>query len=110
MNWTLILGAVCVGVVAIAALQYRATRGQYRPLSTHQPQRRESNTPELGMEAIDMAEIQRTQRRNESLERTNKIWTRQGDATNGVDVNVAALPDDETYARRFYTAFIKNKD
>ena len=57
-----------------------------------------------------MAEVQRTQRRNESLERTNKIWTRQGDATNGVDVNVAALPDDETYARRFYTAFIKNKD
>ena len=110
MDWALILGAGVLGVGAICAWQYRAGRGQYRPLSSRQPQRPDAQTPELGMEAIDMTEIRRTQRSNESRERVNNIWTQRRGTSTGVDTNVDAMPDDETYARRFHAAFMKNKD
>ncbi|WP_299030758.1 hypothetical protein [uncultured Sulfitobacter sp.] len=110
MDWSLILGGVALGVVGIAVWQYRAARAQFRPLASRQPQRNVPQTPELGMEAIDMAEIRRTQRSNESLERTNNIWARQAGTFTRIDTNVDAMPDDETYAQRFHAAFMKNKE
>ncbi|WP_298862589.1 hypothetical protein [uncultured Sulfitobacter sp.] len=110
MDWPLILGAVLLGVVILGVRQYRAASGTYRPLSSRQPQSRPSQAPELGMEAIDMAEIRRTQRSNESLERVNHIWTRGNGSSGRIDTSVDAMPDDETYARRFHAAFMKNKD
>ena len=110
MDWSLVLGAIVVLVVVIAAGQYHAAKGTYRPLSSRQPQRHNPQTPELGMEAMDMAEVRRVQRRNQSLERTNDAWTRRRRQTSATDTGVDAMPDDETYARRFHTAFMKNKD
>lgn len=112
MPWQWIVGAALLAVVVISVQQYRAARGTYRPLSQRQPQRRATSAPELGMEAIDMAEIHRTQRRNESLERANTNWTRRRDATSAADTDIQPLADDETYSARYYAAFHskKNKD
>lgn len=110
MDWRLILGAALLGVLVVIAQQYRAARGTYRPLSRRQPQRRVANTPELGMEAIDMTEVRRTQRSNESLERVNDPWSQRRGGSRTVDTSVDAMPDDETYAKRFHAAFMKNKD
>jgi hypothetical protein len=111
MDWILVLGAIVACVIAISALQYRAARGQYRPLASRQPTRPAEQTPELGMEAIDMTQIRRTQRSNDSLERVNNIWTKRGSLTSDVSTCVDAMPDDETYARRYHAAFHKkNKD
>lgn len=109
-DFTLFAGFAVVAIVVISALQYRAAKGRYRPLSSRQPQRPVAHKPELGMEAIDMAGVRRTQRSNESLERVNNIWAKHHGATKGLDTSVDAMPDDETYARRFHAAFMKNKD
>ena len=106
----MIFGAGVVAFCAIALLQYSARRGTYRPLSSRQPAQRRQQAPELGMEAIDMAEIRRTQRSNESLERTNNIWSQRHGAAGGLDIKIDGLTDDETYAQRFHAAFMKNKD
>lgn len=112
MSWELIVGAIVAGVVGVSILQYRAASGQYRPLSQRQPKRRVVEKPELGMEAINMDEVHRTQRRNESFERANTNWTRRRDATSAADTDIQPLADDETYSARFHAAFNskKNKD
>lgn len=110
MAWEWILGAALVAVAGIAALQYRTARGQHRPLAQRQPQRQTPNTPDLGMEAIDMAEIRRTQSRNDSLERPQTLWGFGQGTRNTASTNVQPLADDETYAKRFHAAFMKNKD
>ncbi len=107
----LVLGATVACVIAISAMQYRSAKGRYRPLASRQPTRTVEQKPELGMEAIDMTEIRRTQRSNDSLERVNNIWTKRGSITSDVSTSVDAMPDDETYARRYHAAFHKkNKD
>ena len=107
----LILGAIVACGVVISAAQYRAAKGQYRRLSSRQPVLPTDQKPELGMEAIDMAQIRRAQRSNDSLERVNNIWTKRGSLTSDVSTSVDAMPDDETYARRYHAAFHKkNKD
>lgn len=110
MEWLWILGAVVAGVAGISALQYRASRGQYRPLAQRQPQARARQAPELGMEAVDMEAVRHTQRRNESFERSQTIWSRKGGISQAIDTTIAPMADDETYAKRFHTAFMKNKD
>jgi len=111
VDWILVLGAIIACVIAISALQYRAAKGQYRPLASRQPARPVQQKPGLGMEAIDMNEIRRTQRSNDSFERVNNIWTKRGSITSDVSTSVDAMPDDETYARRYHAAFHnKNKD
>ena len=110
MDLTLVLGLACLGVLAVVARQYMAARGQYRPLTNRQPARTDKHTPELGMEAIDMAEIRRTQRNNDSLERVTHLWGRKSGLSGGIDISVDAMPDDETYARRYHAAFKKQKD
>lgn len=105
-----ILAAMVLGVAVIGIVQFRAARGVYRPLASRQPQGRREQTPELGLEAIDMNVVRRTQRSNESLERSHTLWTGQRGITGAIDTNVQPMADDETYAKRFYTAYMKNKD
>jgi len=109
MPWLWILGAAVLAVIVISVQQYRAARSIYRPLSARQPERRTRPAPELGMEAIDMAEIHRTQRRNESLERANTNWTRRRDATSAAETDIQPLADDETYSARYYALFQSKK-
>lgn len=103
----LAIGAVALGAVVCAA-QYRNAARTHKPLSSRQPPRAAPRETPLGMEAIDMAEINRTNRRNESLERAHTNWTSR-DRSMAAATDVPAMPDDETYATRFHTAFIKDK-
>jgi len=112
--WILLACVVVVTVVSIA--QYRAARGVYVPLSQRKPgaidpaQPAERDVP-LGMEALDLKEVARTARRNDALERSGSLGHGRmlshniNTAADGID----PLPDDETYAKRFHTAFIKDK-
>lgn len=95
--------------IALSIVQYRETRGQYRPLSHRQPERRAKNDRELGLEAINMDEVHRTQRRNESLERANTNWTDKRNMTQAADTDIQPLADDETYSTRYHAAFHKDK-
>ena len=113
MPWLWVLGGALACVVVICMQQYRAARGVYRPLSRRQPARRTNDTPDLGLEAIDMDAVKRTQRRNESLERGQTNWSRGYSATSAADTDVQPLCDDETYSARYHAAFHsrkKNKD
>lgn len=104
--WGWIIAAV-VGVIALVCFaQYRARSRTYTPLSNRQPERRTREVP-LGMEAIDMDSVNRAARRNESLERGHTNWTNRGGMAAATDV--PPMADDETYAKRFHTAFIKDK-
>ena len=99
---------ICVAIAAIAAVQYRANRAEYRPLASRQPERRTQDVP-LGMEGLDLDEISRTNRRNESLERGQMNWLSKTGFFGRPDTDVPPLADDETYAARFYDAFQKDK-
>lgn len=110
--WPTILSAVIVGVAVVALLQYRAQKGTYRPLASRQPDARapQQDLP-LGMEAIDVTSVNRVNRTNAALERTSVDWIkgRQNNATRTGADSIEPMPDDETYAKRFHTAFMKNK-
>ena len=106
--WVWVLGAALVAVAGIALSRYRAATPQHRPLASRQPARRETTVP-LGMEAMDLTEISRTNRRNESLERGQTNWLNRSGFFGRTDTDVAPLADDETYAARYYDAFQKTK-
>ena len=108
----LIALAVLALIVGIAYLQHRATRGIYTPLASRQPPRAEKAEKPLGMEATDLDMVLRTARRNEGLERSNSGITRSGWTGLGAvsaEATIEPMPDDETYARRFHAAYMKNK-
>ncbi len=106
--WVWVLGAALVAVAGIALSQYRAAGARHRPLASRQPERRQSTVP-LGMEAMDLDQISRTNRRNESLERGQTNWLSRSGFFGRADSDVAPLADDETYAARYYDAFQKTK-
>lgn len=65
----------------------------------------------LGMEATDLALLDKVNRRNDALERVNRIKTNRT-ALNGhyaadTSTHIQAMPEDETYAARFHRAFLK---
>ncbi len=105
-GWLLILAFGAVAV--IATLQYRAANGTYRPLTSRQPKRLERDVP-LGMEGLDLDEVSRTNRRNESLERGQTNWLTNAGFFGRPDTDVPPLADDETYATRFHAAFHNEK-
>ena len=107
--WGWIILGVVGAVAVISVAQYRANAGTYRPLSSRQPPRPAARKTPLGMEAIDMGEITRTNRRNESLERAHTNWTQKRDQTAAAATQVDPMPDDETYAAHYHRAFIKDK-
>ncbi len=104
--------AVALSVIVLFCLRHHLQhRNTYRPLSRRQPARKVSKDVPLGLEAIDMRAVNSAARRNESLERSHTSWTRKGGLLNGAaDTDVQPLADDETYARRFHAAFMKDKD
>lgn len=113
MSWGWIIGIALVAVVGISYAQYRAQAGTYRSLSSRQPERAESGPRPLGTEALDLEAVQRTQRRNESLERAHTSLTRRKgrfSSLESADTDIQPMADDETYARRFHAAFQRNKD
>lgn len=110
--WGSVLIGLIAGVAVVSFLQYRAQKGTYRPLSGRQPRNDNATgkTP-LGMEEIDITEVNRVNRRNNALERTNAEWMRgRGDRyTRTAADTIEPMADDETYASRFHSAFMKNK-
>ncbi|MFT6673996.1 MAG: hypothetical protein ACJAVM_000167 [Sulfitobacter sp.] len=109
--WVWIMAGIIAGVAVIGYGQYQRQKGQYRPMSQRQPARRTSDKTPLGMEALDLAAVARTTRRNESLERGHTNWTRKGSGflSASAETDIQPLADDETYAARFHTAFQKDK-
>ncbi len=90
-------------------LTYPFRRQPRRPLSARRPDRgamgQTRNVP-LGMEATDMALVDKVARRNDALERANQISTHlNGTYTAASSLHVKAMPEDETYAARFFRAF-----
>jgi hypothetical protein len=112
--WLSVLIGVIAGVAGVSFLQYRAQKGTYRPLSSRQPSLGSNETERdvpLGMEEIDMQSVNRVNRRNAALERSNMDWIK-GRGKNQIKTaadGIEPLPDDETYAKRFHSAFMKNK-
>lgn len=108
------IGIMGTGFVVICIWQYRSRDKTYRPLSQRQPERPDTSTIPLGMEALDLDHIRATTRRNESLERGNTNWTARkgGFLAGSADTDVTPLTDDETYAARYHAAFhnAKTKD
>ena len=107
--WGWILAGGLGLIALISFYQYQNQRGTFRPLSSRQPARRVSTEKPLGMEATDLDAVNATSRRNESLERSQLNWTRSGLLPGGsADTDILPLSDDETYAKRFHTAFMNN--
>ncbi|MGB3244379.1 MAG: hypothetical protein WBB25_07585 [Sulfitobacter sp.] len=107
MAWAWIIASILGVVALICFAQYRGARATYTPLANRQPERRAVGGVPLGMEAIDLDSVNSAARRNESLERGHTNWTNRGGIAAATDV--APMADDETYAKRFHTAFIKDK-
>ena len=92
-------------------LLYPFQREPRRPLAQRRPDRREMGqdveTP-LGLEATDMALVNRINQRNDALERASANYARDGRPVFGrPSTHVEAMPEDETYAARFARAFQK---
>ncbi|MCV3271091.1 hypothetical protein [Roseobacter sinensis] len=81
-----------------------------RPLAYRQPQRSidVNSAAPLGLEAMDLAQIDAVNRRNAALERvSNPFAPHQTRALSpeGAETAVTAPPDDETYAARYHRAY-----
>ena len=92
-------------------ISYPFRSGPRRPLATRRPDRtamgQVAATP-LGMEATDLALIDRVARQNDTLERTHAIGAqRTGSFMARTSTHIAPMPEDETYAARFHRAYIK---
>ena len=106
--WPWIIGAAVAVLAVILIGQYRTARSTHIPLSQRQPERQTREVP-LGMEGLDLEEVSRANRRNESLERGQTNWLSQKGFFGRPDTDVQPLATDETYARRFHAAFQKDK-
>lgn len=74
-----------------------------------QPERQEGRNNQvvpLGMEATDLDMVDRVTRRNDALERVSSGWLVKNRPTERSS-HVRAMPDDETYARRYFSMFKK---
>lgn len=86
-----------------------------RPLSARQPSRSEMGqlrAVPLGMEATDFSIIDQVNRRNDALERTQKVFARPaaGSFAAAASTHIDAMPEDETYAARFHRAYNKKEN
>lgn len=95
-------------------ITYPFRSGPRRPLATRRPDRDEMGqvaTTPLGMEATDLTLIDRVARQNDALERTHTIGGRRsGSFTARTSTHIDPMPEDETYAARYYSAYIKKDD
>ncbi|MGD1881893.1 MAG: hypothetical protein ACFB11_06150 [Paracoccaceae bacterium] len=92
-----------------ARLSYPFRSRPRRPLAMRQPERQEGRNNQvvpLGMEATDLDMVDRVTRRNDALERVSSGWLVKNRPTERSS-HVRAMPDDETYARRYFSMFKK---
>jgi len=86
-------------------------RAPRRPLAFRQPSLgQDAQGVPLGMEALDLALVEKVNRRNAALERVNTLFTRKrtaGRFLEHAETRVTPLPDDETYAAHFHRAYMK---
>ena len=90
-------------------------RRQRRPLAARRPGRDEmgqSGAVPLGMEATDLDLIDKVSRRNDALERSHAVGLTRKSALGGSFVSATStridpMPEDETYAARYHSAYIK---
>lgn len=87
--------------------------GPRRPLASRQPPRAPgSGEAALGLEAVDMALVDRVNRRNNALERVSTFFVPARPFRSFIEqsqTGVTPLPDDETYATRYHRAYIDKK-
>ncbi|MEM8979823.1 MAG: hypothetical protein AAGD04_10085 [Pseudomonadota bacterium] len=82
------------------ALMGLFSSGPRRPLSASQPARPDTTTP-LGMEATDLSLVQKTNRKNDALERVMTFSEKGANAAG----HVAPLADDESYAAKYHRLY-----
>jgi hypothetical protein len=105
-----LLGYIALGLIALVAviawMQARTRSGTYTPIASRMPRPDRQSVP-LGMEATDIDLVNRTTRRNESLERANTslINKEKTSRLNASDLHIEPWADDETYAKRFHSVF-----
>ncbi|MEP4195429.1 MAG: hypothetical protein ABJL99_07300 [Aliishimia sp.] len=95
-------------------LSYPFRSAPRRPLSAIQPERAtdlDGQVP-LGLEAMDLEAVARSNRQNDALERIHSApgagsAPLGGKQTQNLATHVALMPDDETYAARYHRAFKK---
>jgi len=111
VTWLWIIGGIVAVIAAISFVQYRAQAGTYVPLSQRQPTRAPAPEKELGMEATDVEAVARVTRQNESLDRGQTTLTSKRGLFGArvYDTVITPMADDETYAARYHTAYIKKK-
>ena len=91
-------------------------RGPRRPLATRQPGREEMGQTRkipLGMEALDMRIVDEANKRNDALERASGVFHQRNMLRSGIasaNTSIDPMNDDETYAARFYGAYIKKEN
>ncbi len=91
-------------------------RGPRQPLAARQPSRDEmgqTRAVPLGMEALDMKVVDAANRRNDALERATGVFHRRNLHRSGIasaNTSIDPMTDDETYAERYYSAYIKKED
>lgn len=90
-------------------LTYPFRRHPRKPLAARRPDRADmvhTRSVPLGMEATDLALVDKVSRRNDALERTTQIGSgdRHAYAARS-SLHVKAMPEDETYATRFHRMF-----
>ncbi|MEM6371870.1 MAG: hypothetical protein AAF727_03695 [Pseudomonadota bacterium] len=102
-------------LLSLLAAPFR--RSPRRPLAARQPGRAEMGQDRdvpLGMEATDLALVDRVSRQNDALERTSAVGSARrgakGSFTAAASTTVEAMPDDETYAARYHRAYIEKDD
>lgn len=92
-----------------STLTYPFKRQGRRPLATRRPERAEMGQERktlLGMEATDMSIVDAASRRNDALDRSIGNRIQDGQPLFGrASTYVEAMPEDETYARRYTRVF-----
>jgi hypothetical protein len=89
-------------------ITYPFRSGPRRPLAMRQPKLDAPEKTPLGLEAVDMGLIESVNRRNAALERVNTFVApnrKYGSFAERAETRITPLPDDETYAERYYRAY-----
>ncbi|WP_299296428.1 hypothetical protein [uncultured Tateyamaria sp.] len=91
-------------------------RGPRRPLAARRPDRQtmgQEHAVPLGMEATDLALVDRVNRKNDALERVTLPRNGQDrtlSGLSGASTLIDPMPEDETYAARYHRAYNKKED
>jgi hypothetical protein len=94
-----------------AFVSYPFRRQRRKPFAARRPGRDEMGqvrSVPLGMEATDLTLIDRVSRQNDALERSHPIGQRRSGLLGArTSTHIDAMPEDETYAARYHSAYLK---